>query len=591
MKTIPVDHRVKLQVAPPWTSPPKGRWIVVWYRQVLPRRQGDNALPLVNIALRNADPPRGAHWREFSRIDRPVTELGCLRLGTILEDGRVTERIELGSTRDFSVYFSEDGGPIKSSTELGGQTAAGLPSWFAGVSLGGRALAFPVTDGGCLWIPCMEFLSRFYGRSQEIKRVLLAYPWKWATERLIDSEPPAPGSEPVPDEWLVRFGWVERRLVPADAVFLAHLRYSPLTQRRARALYAQMETAHPSVASARSEGVYLEVEPWFSGPADLRVSGFPLPDGGFLALRLDGGTDPAGPRVVRERRPPARNRPGGRGGADAASSKPRPERVALDRDRRPGRGPFHVPVPDQPFDVLGVPQPVDEVLSESSGAGSGESAPRGDAEAVGSTAEPLGSGRGVESAVVSAPLRDVLQDVWDALCDLRRRYPTRILSLHWYHPSRGFVFSRSPRLVPLAPPPSGPGTGWTRVDRGPRGGVGLRALLVVRVVVADDAASTGRRGLYIVEIERRLTPAVDPDKFAGFIFEIPPNGDPAARLDAWLTKLRADLVRTRGVFHSELRAACPGRAALFRHSPGRSGPRGEPTVRNAFRKMGVILPE
>ena len=192
MKTIPVDHLVKLQVARPWTAPPKGRWIVVWYRQVLPRRQGDDTLPLVNIALRNVDPPRGADWREFSRIDRPVTELGCLRLGTILEDGHVTERIELGSTRDFSVHFSEAGDPIKCSTELEGQTA-GLPSWFAGVSLGGRALAFPVVDGGCLWIPCMEFLSRFYGRSQEIKRALLAYGWKWATECLIGAEPPGFG--------------------------------------------------------------------------------------------------------------------------------------------------------------------------------------------------------------------------------------------------------------------------------------------------------------------------------------------------------------------------------------------------------------
>ena len=237
-------------------------------------------------------------------------------------------------------------------------------------------------------------------------------------------------------------------------------------------------------------------------------------------------------------------------------------------------------------------QLVDEVLSESSGAGLGESAPRGDAEAVASTAEPSGSGRGVESAVVGAPLRSLLRDVWDVLRDLRRRYPKRILSLlDWYHPSRGFVFSRSPQLVSLAPPPSAPGTGGTRVDRGRRGGVGFRALLVVRVVVADDTASSDCRALYIVEIERRLTPDGDAEKFPGWIFEIAPNDNPAARLDAWLTKLRADLVRSGGVLHRELWLACPGRAAPFFHSPGRSGPPAESTVRNAFRKMGVILPE
>ena len=294
MKTIPVDHPVKLQVARPWTPPPKGRWIVVWYRDVLPRRQGDDTLPLVNIALRNAEHPRGADWREFSRIDRPVTELGCLRLGTILENGRVTERIELGSTRDFSVHFSEAGGPIKSSTELEGQTAGSAVLVRGREPRGAGPWPFPVTDGGCLWIPCMEFLSRFYGRSQEIKRVLLAYRWKWATECLIGAEPPAPGSEPTPDEWRASFGWGKHRLVPADAVFLAYLRYSPLTQRRARGLYRQMDMAHPTMAPTRRAGVYLEVKPWFSGPADLRVSGFRLPDGGFLALRLDGGTGPEG---------------------------------------------------------------------------------------------------------------------------------------------------------------------------------------------------------------------------------------------------------------------------------------------------------
>ena len=581
---------VKLQVARPWTPPLKGRWIVVWYRQVLPRRQGDDTLPLVNIALRNLDPRPGADWCEFSRIDRPVTELGCLRLGTILENGRVNERIELGSTRDFPVHFPDDGGPIMSSTELEDQTAS-LPSWFAGVSLEGRALVFPLPGSGSLWIQCMEFLSRFYGRSQEIKRVLLAYPWRWATECLIGAEPAALGSAPVPDEWRVRFGWGERRLVPADAVFLAHLRYSPLTQRLARGLDEQTDVAHPRIVSAPRDGVYLEVEPWFSGPAILRVSGFPLPDGGFLALRLDGGTDPEGPRVVQERDRPARDRPGRPGGADAASSRRWSRLVALDRDRSPDRGSFHVPLPDQPFDVLGVPQSVDEVLSESSGAGLGESAPRGDAEAVASTAEPSGSARGVESAVVGAPLRSLLRDVWDVLRDLRRRYPKRILSLYWYHPSRGFVFSRSPQLVSLAPPPSAPGTGGTRVDCGPRGGVGFRALLVVRVVVADDPASSDIRALYIVEIERRLTPDGDAEKFPGWIFEIAPNDDPATRLDAWLTKLRADLVRSDGVLHRELRLACPGRAAPFSHSPARSGPSAESAVRNAFRKMGVVLPE
>ncbi|MCY4505552.1 MAG: hypothetical protein OXG35_01120 [Acidobacteria bacterium] len=588
MKTVPVDRPVKLQAAP-WTPPPNGRWIVVWYRQVLPRSGSDNPLPVVNIALRNLDPPGGVNWREFWRLDRPVTELGCLRLGTILQNGRVTERVELGPARDFSVHFPESGGPIRCSKELESQTG-GLPPWFAGVSLGGRALVFPLNGRGCLWIPCMEFLSRFYGRSQEIKRALLAHPWEWATECLIGEKPPDPGAAPVPKVWRVHFGWGRNRLVRDDAVFLAHLRYSKLTQDRARRLFEQLEWAQPTSASASHDGVYLEVEPWFLGSAELRVRGFPLPDGGFLALRLDGGTEPTGPRVVRERGRRARDRPGRHGGADAAQqSRPRPPVVALDR-KRPDRGPRHLPLPDQPFDAMGVPQPVDEVPSDSYEGESGESAPPREVEAAVSAADPSGSGKAVEPAIVGAPLKGVLRDIWDALCGLRKRYPDRIASIHWYHPSRGFVFSTSPQLMPLAASPSAPRPGWTSVGRGPRGGVGLRALLVVRVIVADDAASGGRRTLYIVEIERRLTPEGDGERFRGLIFELDPHGAPAEQLDSWLTNLRTDLVRSRGVFRRELCAACPGRAAPFTHLPARVGSPGEPTVRNAFRKMGVILP-
>ncbi len=473
MKTVSVDRPVKLQVAPPWTPPPAGRWIVVWYRQVLPRSGSDSALPLVNIALRNLDPPGGADWREFRRVDRPVTELGCLRLGTILEHGCVIARADLDPPRDFSVRFPEAGGPIRRSGELKGMTG-GFPPWFAGVSLGGRALAFPLNGGGRLWIPCMEFLSRFYGRSQEIKRVLLAYPLEWAMSCLVDQHAPDPGRAPPPDEWRVRFGWGRRRLVSDDAVFLAHFRYSPLTRNRAARLYEQMERAHPADPSASRDGVYLEVDPWFTGPADLRVRGFPLPDGGFLALRLDGGSGPAGPRVVRERDRPAPGRSGRGGGADAsAPSTFRSRAVALDREP-PDRGPAHVPLPDPPFDVMGPPPTIDEVPSRSFAGASGASAPSEDAEAAVSATEPSGSGKGVEPAVVDPPLRGALRDVWDALRRLRERYPDRLLSLSSCDSSRRFVSTPSPRLLPLSSSPSAPDGGWAYVDRGPGRGFGVR---------------------------------------------------------------------------------------------------------------------
>ena len=111
MKTIPVDKSIKLQSTPDWYSPPPGRWIVVWHRQVLPRIVAEHAEPLVNITFRHLDAltPNGRGPREFTRVDRPVTELSQLRLGTIVCDGHVTERVQLESTRDFSVVFPDTG--------------------------------------------------------------------------------------------------------------------------------------------------------------------------------------------------------------------------------------------------------------------------------------------------------------------------------------------------------------------------------------------------------------------------------------------------------------------------------------------------
>lgn len=590
METIPVDKAVKLQATHAWRSPPKGRWIVVWYRQAISVR-GDNPQPLVNIAFRNLDAltPAGDGRHEFIRVDRPVTELGQLRLGTIVHDGRVTERVVLEPALDFSVDFPEGGGPLRELTRLEIDDAD-FPHWFAGVSLGGHALALPLMNGGCLWIPCMELLSRFYGRSQEIKRALLSYPWEWLTECLIGLQSPGSGSARDAVEWRVRYGWAARRLVSGDAVFLAHLRHSPWTQHCARRLYAQMEQARAAMSSVESDGTHLEVDPWFSGPATLRVSGFALPDGGFLALRLEGASDPPGPTVVRE----CVRRGRVRAPLDRAAGRRVPSRrsrVALERDQSPNRRSLHVRLPDEPFDILGLPQTVVEVVVQASETAAGAPVPQGDdVDAVVSTAEPSGSGKGVESAVVDAPLRGALRHVWEALCNLRKLYPDRLLSIHAYDPSRGFLYAPSPRLVPLPSPPSSWDRGWTVVNRGPRGSVGLRALLVVRVVVADDAASSARRTLYIVEIERRSTPQGDAENFRGLIFELAPSDDPAMLFEGWLSKLRTDLVRSRGVFRSELCAACPGRAAPFAHLPARAGAPSESTVRNAFRKMGVILP-
>ena len=80
------------------------------------------------------------------------------------------------------------------------------------------------------------------------------------------------------------------------------------------------------------------------------------------------------------------------------------------------------------------------------------------------------------------------------------------------------------------------------------------------------------RALYIVEIDRRLTLDGDAEKFPGWVCEMAPNDDPAARLNAWLSKLRADLGRSGGVFTAScgwLAPAAPCRSPIRPADPVR----------------------
>ena len=238
----------------------------------------------------------------------------------------------------------------------------------------------------------------------------------------------------------------------------------------------------------------------------------------------------------------------------------------------------------------------DETHPARGGLGARRSRPPGYVDAVASTAESSGSGKDIESAIIHAPLGGALHDVWNALCHLHQRFPDRILLVHWYHPSCGFVFSQSPRLVPLTSrsSPRERERDWLSVDRGPHGGgVGRRALLLVRIVVVDGSLPSSRRTLYLVEVERGMVSPSQGEEgnVNGLIFEFHPNGDAVVQLDGWLSKLLADLVRSRGLFRRQLCAACPGRAVPFTHLPAQVGAPSELAVRNALRKMGVILPE
>ena len=87
-------------------------------------------------------------------------------------------------------------------------------------------------------------------------------------------------------------------MTKADAVFLAHLQYDRYTTGAVKRIYANREVA---MGSPNPE-VPLEVGPWFQDQARLRVRGYELDGSTFLALRVDGSSEPTqGPPVYFER--------------------------------------------------------------------------------------------------------------------------------------------------------------------------------------------------------------------------------------------------------------------------------------------------
>ena len=573
-----------------------GRWVPFWYRHVLPRTAAD-VQPQINVSFRNLDLPDS----EPKRARLAITALGQLRLGSIVVDGCMSQQFELPRRRFRVVFTNAPSGLRPFSKSL--IAAARLPSWFHGITPGGPGLVFDLPSGGQLWIPCMEFFSRVYGRSQEIKRVLLTYPWDAVQERLFS---PVDSDERTSARvWRVQYGSSSSRLVNADAVFLAHLRRCLWAQRCARKPYQTMNDLRPTTPGEPPRSGYFRAGPWFFGPAELLVRGFPLPGGSFLALRVDGASDPSGPPIqhVRRVRLPAQ------AGSDDADADPdgdsppyfrrrraTPDRVSLASDVAPDRCSPEMELLDEPFQLLGASRRVARVSSISSGTGTPIFIGPSDADAL-STAPPSGSGKRVARGKVHAPQAreslGSLLDTWYALCHLRNWHRDWLVSVEWYHPSRGFFPSSPPRLVSLLPAGTEcPAAGWVRIDLGPGSrGPRPRGLIVVRVRLRPDPTLRGVRTLYLVEIERRRRSRDGEEKLKGLVFELYGGGNPGGKLAGWLAQLSFALVRSRGVFRKALCKACPGKAESFMHFPStHDHVAGEAAVRNALRKMGVELP-
>jgi len=564
-----------------------GRFVVWWYGPVVCQRSQAPSIPKVRVFFRNL--LNNGDFGNLFHVDVGITHLGLLRLGSVWRDGVREDQIEY-EQKEVTVSFDDGDFRVVSPFKVKQAETRHL------IPMGEYQLPYssdhnflldlPVRGGGRLLIPCMEFFTRMYGRSAEVRRVLAAYPWTEAEKQLY--LPIDDGSAP-PGTWPIRLA---KRVYNTDAVFLAHVRHDPYAREAAKRIYAQIEAA----CGISSPFAFLKVTPWHIGDVSLIVDGKHLPDGSFLGLRIQGFSDPGGLTVARDRENSNLIDPDSQGEAheDAGRSsritisRTVPDIVNLTEEEEPDQRGGTVEIVDEEVVLIGEPRKVIDI---------GRAHSRGGAKIVRhstgggtySTGERYGTGKGVGRASIHAEIalesQGHLRDIWDAALWLRQHCPNDIKGVHWFTLEGGFQDSSDPRLIPLVPVKRQGSESavktekkrtkaeyrWAFYDpakRIPRG------ILVIRLLVQG-------RDVYLVEIQRREK----GESFSGLVFSL----DNAHDLRSWITTFMEVIQPKNGVI-SKIVARCPGKAAAYRHDSSGDGPIMKRAVQNGLKKAGVAMP-
>lgn len=230
-----------------------------------------------------------------------LTAMGQLRTGTVWQNGQCISEVQYEEEL-FDVDFSPRGWRLTSFEEaFQEREQSPFPQNIYPLKYDrdkSRLLQFHLSNGGKLIVPCLEFFSRCYGRSAEVKRVIATYPWEETTDtgksRLF-----SPLGEPEEEgKWKVK---LRRRLVNNDVVLLAHAKYDPYSQSAVKRIYAEIESQHQVSADKRTP-LFINIQPWFDGEAKILVKGIRFDNGkSFLALQIAGCSDPTGEMIYRGR--------------------------------------------------------------------------------------------------------------------------------------------------------------------------------------------------------------------------------------------------------------------------------------------------
>lgn len=590
---IPFSQKLKRisKVVKLETSLPKDRnWMAWWYCGLIKNRI-DNTQPLAYVGFREL--LNNNHLSDEVKLQAiPLTALGQVRLGTIWQNN-LCQAEAIRQAETFSVNFTR---PNWRFTSFGLSANEGVaPPYPVDIYPLAYAkdknwlLEFKLPEGGRLLVPCLEFFTRCYGRSAELRRVLATYSW----EECVNSRLYAPLGEPEePPKWKVR---LRKRLVNADVVLLAHAKYDSHTRFAVKNIYAELEAHYKSYGEKIG---FIKIAPWFEGPADIRVKGIWFDNGkSFLAFQVVGCSDPSGNSILRGREN-ANNAqtPAPDGSPTAwAGMPPRilvkpPQIIQLASTNEPDPHAISVEIEDPEFEVLGTPRTVITMQKDQAVSSAGPKGDGTDASAF-SSGDPSSKNQGIGYAAIHAkPVMESLgmvRDMWNAILRLKEMFSDHVQSVEWFTFEDGYRSDAEPKLIGLKPFSENDVIDtttrkWPYMDVNTLQTV--RGVLIARIVVQH-------KPIYILEIQRRPQQKKNKsgeiedaeESYQGLVFLL---DDQSMFLD-WLRHLLSEIRLVKGVVR-KLVSHCPGKASAFKHSTASSDQMPcESALLNALGKMDI----
>ncbi|WP_036955622.1 hypothetical protein [Pseudoalteromonas sp. A2] len=601
------------------------KWIVWWYAGIY-KNAKNNSAPHVEVIFRELKDDGSLGERTLSKkVLIPL--LGQLFLGSIWMNNRCNEAIKLDK-KSFSVNLEPDNWIVRKVADY-----IELPVFknYYPINVDGNStlISFKLLNGGELLIPCQEYFSRCYGRSQEIKRIIATYSWDPYGYNG-DSNPDsvqgrifAKLREPEENNrWKVNLG---KTLYNDDIVLAAHLKYDKYTQQKVKSIHTQLEV---SFRKSIEKPAFIKIFPWHLGMQNLEVEGVPFDDGkSFLALRINGASDPQGDDISRQRQNTnltRENNPlGPKGGWNTQPPKTERPIVNVTDEGRPDSNSEIVRLSDRRFRVLGIPRRIKDVhLDKAKTSGQKRNLP--DPSGKSSQGDPSGNNKGIGNTSLGAPQiyesEGKLNDLWNTLNIMAsdKHYGRYITKVQWYVYDQEFSSEEPIQLSSFSPAKEEDLDNYKHLKIDPSAAEDKNKLLLAErrkvlhwsyIEAEENGLKNARdkyfrgclilkiivrgRPIYLLEIERKVElvkgeqeQSKEKESFSGMVFTIQNDTE----LKKWAHLLLTELPIFKGVV-AKVMVKCPGTADKYPHRSAswEVWPL-EATVINAFKKIGISIP-